>query len=1102
MKKVLALVLTLAMLLSCMIVGLSAARVVTETKTENHYWTFTEGNSWHPVKFNNPSSTVEMDIRLDAANSTLACFNQSNAPSMGTSYIGLRDNTIKIDHSFDVGKWYHVKYVSANGSTEIFVDGASIGSVNAEMTYSGDDNNLFYWNTVLVSMDNVSVGGQVFDFEGDYSAWNTESTQGQIVLEENVTYANENVYSVPTGSKYWHFDADNAYAYVPNFPVGPKDGYTTFTFKVRFNDATSETRSYNDGSVVISPSKIGFGGKTVEISPALSLNEWHEISFNCYNFNSASFYKIDGGEASANNNDGIIPAVLTSGWVGGAILVDFDDIVVKSSSDGATYETIYSEDFEDGAWSGYEGNGASAQDTKEERVDLGLNYWTFTDGNSWHPVKFNNPSSTVEMDIRLDAANSTLACFNQSNAPSMGTSYIGLRDNTIKIDHSFDVGKWYHVKYVSANGSTEIFVDGASIGSVNAEMTYSGDDNNLFYWNTVLVSMDNVSVGGQVFDFEGDYSAWNTESTQGQLAKYEIKVDSIFDHFETMTPGGEAYVLESTPEYGKSVNTYVSNENIKIPASNNFIMNFDLALLPVNDHSDGACFEIWTNKSTSGVDLMRWKVGTTFYGTETGNTKDYVQYNWGATTKDNFHNITFVMKKDYDVAQIYIDKELVYTGRPYNAWEGMCLMMAWNANVIIDNLQVMDLKYNPIEAGFNGVDAFRTINLDAEDFCAANGHLNGFLTRTAEPKCYAEGTDTIVCAVCGEVKTTLPVAKVAHNWGKYDINRKTEDGLVYAACSNEGCTERRYTSLPAAGTYAGTLYEYYDMSDDMILVVDNDWTDEFWTVADGTLKFEENKGKNYNQFDLVDTVPANNWSWNMDIVYRGMVYDKDAEGDGSDKNPGYGHVLYFWIGGSNTIGIRIGYNADEHKLYVVDGNPSINPTRKNPFPDGNFKAKTADFTMVEGEEYNFAVTMTYYNEGYPDDESQMDKWDACLRLYVNGEVKLEFSMAQDGTDAFFNIPYASDHASYLDTAILRDFGVGFDMNTMAFGSADFAYTNRVYNGDVDGDYAITAADALLMRKYLARVIDLSALVSSRADANGDGVINAKDQLVIRKAIVA
>ena len=73
---------------------------------------------------------------------------------------------------------------------------------------------------------------------------------------------------------------------------------------------------------------------------------------------------------------------------------------------------------------------------------------------------------------------------------------------------------------------------------------------------------------------------------------------------------------------------------------------------------------------------------------------------------------------------------------------------------------------------------------------------------------------------------------------------------------------------------------------------------------------------------------------------------------------------------------------------------------------------------------------------------------------------------------------------------------------MAFGSSDFAYTNRVYNGDVDGDYAITAADALLMRKYLARVIDINALVQSRADANNDGAINAKDQLVIRRAIAA
>ena len=55
-------------------------------------------------------------------------------------------------------------------------------------------------------------------------------------------------------------------------------------------------------------------------------------------------------------------------------------------------------------------------------------------------------------------------------------------------------------------------------------------------------------------------------------------------------------------------------------------------------------------------------------------------------------------------------------------------------------------------------------------------------------------------------------------------------------------------------------------------------------------------------------------------------------------------------------------------------------------------------------------------------------------------------------------------------------------------------------GDVDGDFDLTGNDALLMRKYLAKIIDLDALYVSRADANGDGYIDALDQLRIRKAL--
>lgn len=57
-------------------------------------------------------------------------------------------------------------------------------------------------------------------------------------------------------------------------------------------------------------------------------------------------------------------------------------------------------------------------------------------------------------------------------------------------------------------------------------------------------------------------------------------------------------------------------------------------------------------------------------------------------------------------------------------------------------------------------------------------------------------------------------------------------------------------------------------------------------------------------------------------------------------------------------------------------------------------------------------------------------------------------------------------------------------------------------GDLDGDGEVTAADALLMRNYLARKLSDEDINTSAADVNGDGKINAKDQLMIRRALMA
>ena len=1063
MKKVLAIVLTLAMLLSMVVIGTSAARVVTENKTENHYWTFPAGNSYNPVEVGAQSNfDVEMDIKIDDAAGRLytGWASLATAPYFAADGVGVGTDN-KVSGTYATGTWYHVKWDNkGDGTTDLYVDGALVGNVAAVVTlYEGTQ---AFWQWDKISIDNLTVGTFSNDMENGGIGG-----QGQIVIEEIVTYANENVYSYPTGSKYWKWDADNAYVYF-NLVSDASAGYQLM-FDFRLDDATSEFRSYNGTDPVISTTKIGVGGSTQACS--LQTGVWYKALFNSIAGSGTGIVVWDSTNnivvqtASANN--------LGASWCGGAILMSIDNIIVADAAGTAQW----TEDFEDGVFDKQgDSNGAIGQDMAEERVDLGLQYWTFPAGNSYNPVEVGSQSNfDIEMDIRLDDAAAKLTGWSDlATGPVFKTDAVGIDGATVA--GTYEVGTWYHAKWDNkGDGTTDVYVDGVLVGNVAATATLYDGTQAFYTWDKI--SIDNLTIGSFSNDMEGAGIGG-----QGHIALYEIKVDTIFDHFQTTAPDGEAYLIENTPVYNTSVNKYLEMEGLS-SNGNNFILNYDLALLPVNDHSDGACLELWTNKSSSGVEILRWKVGTSFYGTETGKTKDYTSFEWGAATKDNFHNITYVMKADYDVAQIYIDKVLVYEGRPYHNWDTM-LMMLWNANAIIDNVQLMDLNYNSLNPSLSGG---RSIDLNAVDFCATNGHINGFLTRTVEPTCYSLGNDQIVCAVCGEVVSNSDVAMVAHNWAQYDINRKTEDGLVYTYCTNSGCTERRYTTLPAADTYTGTLYEYYDMNDDMVLVVDNDWSASTWTQADGVIKFGTSTN-NYNIFDPVDNVPANNWSWNLDIIYRGTFDSSDAAN--------YGHVLYFWQGGEQGITNQLGYNADQHKLFLVNNNG--NPKADNPFPTSGYEAKTVDFTMIEGEAYNIAITVAYNTVGYPDDESQMDNWFATLCLYVNGTKMIQFTTEDD---AFWYVPGKAD-ATNLSFAILRDFGVSIDVDAMAFGSSDFAYTNRVYNGDVDGDYALTAADALLMRKYLARVIDINALVQSRADANNDGAINAKDQLVIRRAIAA
>lgn len=55
-------------------------------------------------------------------------------------------------------------------------------------------------------------------------------------------------------------------------------------------------------------------------------------------------------------------------------------------------------------------------------------------------------------------------------------------------------------------------------------------------------------------------------------------------------------------------------------------------------------------------------------------------------------------------------------------------------------------------------------------------------------------------------------------------------------------------------------------------------------------------------------------------------------------------------------------------------------------------------------------------------------------------------------------------------------------------------------GDVDGDKNVSAADSLIMKKYLSHTITFNKYNSKVADINGDGRVNAKDQLMLRRML--
>lgn len=938
----------------------------------------------------------------------------------------------------------------------------------------------------------------------------------------------ENVYSIPLGSKaaavtYLAFDSSTFEDTINiEFDIWftSEDG---FIGDGTYGSPINDTGPYH---LSITPDKIGLGSNGNAVSTldyAFALNTKYTVAFRTGGAEEGkTLIRVNGEDI------GQVEGRLAKDYstICGADLVVVDNIKV---SDGNNYQV--EEDFEDSSWDGHvSGSSGAITESIEIRRDLGKKYMTTgSDTGILYQLievlgddgtgKVNEYSDiTISFDVSFPSQQATNYVESWgSHAPSVYPNMITLGDSGTyadrpTIEYTFEYGEWYYVEFVCDGTDTDVYVDGVLAGTLNAPIRFGRDGalaNNDKFWNPYIfnAAVDNVAVNGYAHTFEDEstqYCIMQSGDPITATSDYVGEEIDIWEEISTYDVEGEAIILKAPYNEEKNPTPTDANflyvEESPSYAASSYVVNFDLALYPDQEnvtnfeerYENGTWLEFVVN-GMQGGDNDRVKFGDKFVG------KGYDLYYYGDQetlgeyaetiksmqqwTAGEFHNVTVYVANG--LVTLYIDKQEVYSAPTgTNSFSGLNLFYVWNGTAVIDNYRVYDSDFALQDSEFTHgnvmtatgttdtpeayVGTISDVTLTGADFCAANGHIN-YWTRTVDPKCYEMGTNTYTCWVCGNEDVQQEVPMLEHNFEDYDITRVNEDGLVYTYCStSEGCPERRYVQLPEAEDYTGTIEYFHDFQDDFIRQTGSaSW---YWTIENGVATYSEGNDDNYNEIYLGRSQKTGaelneGFKLGFDFIYNGTY--------ATDDTAQYGNTFYLHVGRDVFTGsAMVGYDAVAQQFYI---------SSESSFPE----VRSEVYALVPGETYNFEVEF----------DINHDTMEGVMALYINGVKVVEL----DAMTVYDYLTY--DDGAEISMFLMRNFGVAMSIDNFVMGSSDFAW-NRQYQGDVDGDYAITLSDALLMRRYLAKIDGIETLVASRADANGDGVIDARDQLRIRKAIAA
>jgi transcription elongation factor Elf1 len=998
---------------------------------------------------------VEFDLWLGEGGGTYSDVWGLQWLNLHTDKIGVGSTTINTT-ALTPDTWHHVVFDVGSGETEIAVDGTTIGTVAAQL-------DKFACGIENAKFDNIVVGDKSQDFEGyevGYDAvgagrwyFSSDGAGGSQISQEQVAK------DYDLGSYYWLWDSENQYAYVN----GLNSNFAKWEFDAQVLPAGTDARSYFGNDPILTANtqqvtkfaKCDANGHFADESPVNGVTDNFTMRI-VLKSSTDTFENADLGEMV--------------GWLDGSPLINMKagtiSFVGAPSTLNYTFadETLYTIDFVvDGDTTVFVNGEEVGTIAKNMRaIVYGVFYRYLVNEISF--IQNGSVFGGVDVDD-LDGVCGYLADAEIVSETAVVPGTIGVGGTTLP--YSWD-GDWHHIVMDGEDGDgTDIWVDGVFLGTVATAIKAAwcgkpGDD----------LGIDNLKITGNGNDYFEDFEDQSFAAYDGNGAATLYDFDltppepekTILDYIETEEPGGSAYLVSGGYNYElgqdpDDVGEYFDFTGVN-PGTHEYVINLDLALIDETDTSGDTYFEIWTNTAS-----RRWVVGEVTGRSDNG-AKDFTPYDWGEFTPDNFHNVTYEFRKT--MGRIYVDGVLVYENKAGTTWDNLMIGYVWNGTAIIDNVKLYTFtdtnatQPNELEEkaiSFSGESDVRTIDLDAADFCAANGHIQHHTNVVTTPYCTTTGVNTTYCAICGAAVKDTTVPALGHNWPNYYNGVQKGDGVWTWACKR--CGQEVSTTVPEVTS--GTLAAFLDFADATVVQeVANKFNADGQVVAGGVGTFEVGCGQNYNQYDIPSQYKSD-YTIAFDLNVKELFNDNDTAG--------YGHKIYFWFGGVSGMANQAGYDFDNGCFFIKAENGSP------------YDAVTVPYELSFDRWYQimFKVHAT----------DNTDDPDNSVSFYVDGEL---VATLDDPWDVAENI------YSTVDFSIIRDFGVSAEIDNFAIGSFDLEFAGKVAAGDVNGDGKINMKDVALIKAIIAGRYIPTAAEEKFADFNGDGKINASDLSAIKQYI--